>query len=284
LEYLFNSSGHSAREGEPEYMELWQIIVALIQGLVEWLPISSEGQIFLFLNIFSPVNEGEIISLVVWLHLGTALAVIVRYPKVIFEILSLKDRKLFRLLLVATLSTAITAVPLYFFLRDNVTRLQGEVLNILVGILLLITAVVLYLPTRTKDEPEVKAKDVEDREATTTGLVQGLAVLPGLSRSGVTISALLMQRIDKETAMRFSFLMSVPAVLAIFILDVAIGGTLPTNVGTLDIIVIEGIVFITGLLSMEFLLRLARKVRFWKLCLVLAIFAILFGVIALIPV
>ena len=265
-------------------MDLWQIIVALIQGLVEWLPISSEGQVVLFLYNFTPVPPEEIISLVVWLHLGTALAVVVRYPRIIFDIMSFKDKKLLKLLLVATLSTAVTAVPLYFFLKDNLAPVHGELLNVLVGVLLLVTAIVLYLPTR-RDEENVAdtERDVENQEASITGLVQGLAVLPGLSRSGVTISALLMQRIDKETAMKFSFLMSVPAVLAILILEVITGSTLPSSVGTLDLIIIEGIVFVTGLASMEFLLRLAKRVSFWKLCLVLAIVAILFGIPALIP-
>jgi undecaprenyl-diphosphatase len=266
-------------------VELWQIIVALIQGLVEWLPISSEGQVVLFLYNFTLVPSEEIIALVVWLHLGTALAVIARYPRVIFDIVLLKDKKLVRLLLVATLSTAITAVPLYFFLKNNLAPVHGELLNVLVGVLLLVTAIVLYLPTRTKEE-DIDAdteREVENQEATTTGLVQGLAVLPGLSRSGVTISALLMQRIDKESAMKFSFLMSVPAVLAILLLEVITGSTIPASVGTLDLIIIEGIVFVTGLLSMEFLLRLARRISFWKLCLVLAVVAILFGVLALIP-
>ena len=245
---------------------------------MEWLPISSEGQVVLFLYNFTSVPSEDIVSLVVWLHLGTALAVIARYPRVILDILSLKDRKLFRLLLVATLSTAITAVPLYFFLKNSLTPFHGELLNVLVGVLLLITAIVLYLPTRTTEESEGTTKDVEDREAGTTGLIQGMAVLPGLSRSGVTISALLMQKIDKETAMKFSFLMSVPAVLAILVLEVLTGSTLPAGVGTLDLILIEGIVFVTGLLSMEFLLRLARRISFWKLCLVLALIAIVFGV------
>ncbi|MBY8996434.1 MAG: undecaprenyl-diphosphate phosphatase [Candidatus Thorarchaeota archaeon] len=264
-------------------MELWQIIVALIQGLVEWLPISSEGQVVLFLYNFTPVPPDQIISLVVWLHLGTALAVVVRYPRVIFDILSLKDKKLLRILLVATLSTAITAVPLYFFLKDNLAPVHGELLNILVGVLLLVTAIVLYLPTRREEEDAADTeRDVENKEAATTGLVQGLAVLPGLSRSGVTISALLMQRIDKETAMKFSFLMSVPAVLAILLLEIITGSTLPSGVGTLDLIIIEGIVFVTGLASMEVLLRLARRISFWKLCLVLSVVAILFGIPALI--
>jgi len=111
-----------------------------------------------------------------------------------------------------------------------------------------------------------------------TGLVQGSAVLPGLSRSGVTVSALLMQRVDKETALRFSFLMSVPAVLGILALEIITGATIPANVPLVDMILIEAIVFIVGLASMEFLLRLARKVSFWKLCLVIAVIAIALGI------
>jgi undecaprenyl-diphosphatase len=265
-------------------MELWQIIVALIQGIVEWLPISSEGQIVLFLYNFVPVAPEEIFDLVVWLHLGTALAVIARYPRVVFEILTLKDKKLFRVLLIATLSTAITAVPIYFFIKNSFASNYGEFLNTLVGVLLLVTAIILYLPTRgEKEDVEDPDREVEDKEAITTGLLQGFAVLPGLSRSGVTISTLLMQRVDKETAMKVSFLMSVPAVAAILILEIITGSTFPTGTGTLDFILIESIVFVTGLVSMEVLLRLARRITFWKLCLVLAVIAILFSIPALIP-
>ncbi|MHA3962641.1 MAG: undecaprenyl-diphosphate phosphatase [Candidatus Thorarchaeota archaeon SMTZ1-45] len=266
-------------------MELWQLIVALIQGLVEWLPISSEGQVVLFLYNFSPVSTEEILSLVVWLHLGTTLAVIVRYPRVIFEILSFRDRRLLRLLLLATGSTALTALPLYYFLKSSLTPMHGELLNVLVGVLLLVTAIVLYLPTRQSKEKNVDiGREVENTEAVTTGLVQGLAVLPGLSRSGVTISALLIQKIDKETAMKFSFLMSAPAVIAILFLEILSGTTIPSGINTFDFFVIEGIVFGTGLISMEFLLRLAKRVSFWKLCLALAVVAIVFGIPTLIPI
>ncbi|MFW9974486.1 MAG: undecaprenyl-diphosphate phosphatase [Candidatus Thorarchaeota archaeon] len=265
-------------------MELWQIIVAVIQGLVEWLPISSEGQVVLFLYNFTLVPSEEIVTLVVWLHIGTALAVIVRYPRVIYEILSLKDRRLLKLLVVATLSTAITAVPFYLFLKNNLVPMHGDLLNMFVGGLLLVTALVLYLPTRKGEGTTTDIeREIEEKQAITTGLVQGLAVLPGLSRSGVTISALLMQRIDKEVAMKFSFLMSVPAVLAILLLEILSGSVLPSGVEPFDLIVIEGIVFLIGLASMEFLLRLTRRIIFWKLCLVLAIVAILFGIPVLIP-
>jgi len=261
-------------------MDIWQIIVAIIQGLVEWLPISSEGQIVFYITNFTTLNPTEALSLAVWLHLGTSLAVIVRYPRIFLDLLSLKDRVLLKRLILATIGTVITAIPLYIFLKNSISLFQGMLLNILVGGLLLVTAIVLYLPTRrigdNENEPETRA--VTDKEALVTGLVQGSAVLPGLSRSGVTVSSLLMQRVDKETALRFSFLMSVPAVLGILVLEIITGATIPADVTIVDMVIIEAIVFIVGLASMEILLRLARTVSFWKLCLVLAIVAIILGI------
>ena len=264
-------------------MEVWQIIVALIQGLAEWLPISSEGLITFYINNFVPALEDNILTLVVWLHLGTSLAVVVRYPRIFLDLLSLKDRVLLKRLIIATIGTAATAIPLYILFKDSMSLLQGILLNFLVGGLLLVTAVVLYLPTRqtTDDGQEIETRDVSDKEALVTGLVQGSAVLPGLSRSGVTVSSLLMQRVDKETALRFSFLMSVPAVLGILALEIFTGEAVLPSVELVDLILIEVIVFIVGLASMEFLLQLARKVSFWKLCLVLAVIAILFGIVTL---
>ncbi|TXT54773.1 MAG: conserved membrane protein of unknown function [Candidatus Thorarchaeota archaeon] len=263
-------------------MEPWQIIVALIQGLVEWLPISSEGQAVLYVYNFATIPMESMLTLVVWLHLGTTLAVIVRYPRTILNIISIQDRKLVRSLLIATCGTAMTAIPLYIFLKETLTIFHGEIINIFVGGLLFVTALFLYLPTRHSEEEVIdQVEEPEDRQSLLAGLAQGFAVLPGLSRSGITISALLMQKIEKEEAMTFSFLMSVPAVLGIFVLDVIIGeAPLPVPIG--DLVVIEIIVFVVGLASMEVLLRLAKKVSFWKLCIVLGTVAIIFGIPALI--
>ena len=264
-------------------MDIWQIIIALIQGLVEWLPISSEGQIVFYVSNFTSLDPSDALSLAVWLHLGTSLAVIVRYPRIFLNLLSLKDKVLLKRLILATVGTVLTGIPLYIFLKNSISLFQGMLLNIFVGGLLLVTALFLYLPTRqtvdTDNEPEVR--DVTDKEALVTGIVQGSAVLPGLSRSGVTVSSLLMQRVDKETALRFSFLMSVPAVLGILVLEIITGATIPAGVTIIDMAIIEAIVFVVGLASMEFLLRLARTVSFWKLCLVLAAIAIILGIPAL---
>lgn len=260
-------------------MELWQIIAALLQGLVEWLPISSEGQVILFLYNFSSVPIDELLTVVVWLHFGTAMAVIVRYPRTILDVISLRDKVLFKNILIATIFTAITAIPLYMLLKTTFAGINGEVINVLVGVLLLVTALMLYMPTRQGGK--IEEIEVNDKVAASTGLVQGFSVMPGLSRSGVTVSALLMQRVDKETALKFSFLISVPAVFGILFIEVITGGAVMPSIPFSDVIVMEVIVFVTALISMEFLLRIAKKVAFWKLCLFLAIVAIMFGLPAL---
>ncbi|TFG12887.1 undecaprenyl-diphosphate phosphatase [Candidatus Thorarchaeota archaeon] len=263
-------------------MEFWQLIVALIQGLVEWLPISSEGQAVLFVFNIGAVPLESVITLAVWLHMGTAIAVIVRYPRTIMEILSLQDRQLFRHLLISTICTAITAMPLYFLLKNAISIFQGEILNILIGFLLLATALLLYLPSRTNSKA-TKPETIEpsDRIAAMTGLAQGFSVLPGLSRSGITISALLLQKVDKEKALRFSFLMSVPAVFGIFAVEYITGGAALPTIAPLDLLGMEIVVFVVGLTSMEGLLRLAQSVSFWKLCLFLGSLAVIFGIPAL---
>ncbi|NHJ13727.1 MAG: undecaprenyl-diphosphate phosphatase [Candidatus Thorarchaeota archaeon] len=263
-------------------MEPWHIIVALIQGLVEWLPISSEGQTVLFVYNIGAVPLSEMITLVVWLHLGTALAVVARYPGTILELLTLKDRQLLKWLIVATIGTAFTAIPFYIYLKTALTAALGEMLNAVVGVLLLLTAIVLYVPTRQSSEAsEPTTRDPNHRIAFITGLVQGVSVLPGLSRSGVTVSALLMQRVEKEKALRFSFLMSVPAVLGILAVEILWGDAALPSIQFADLFMMEAIVFVVGFASIGLLLRLARSVSFWKLCLVLGLIAIAFGLPAL---
>ncbi|MCF2137481.1 MAG: undecaprenyl-diphosphate phosphatase [Candidatus Thorarchaeota archaeon] len=266
---------------EGAFMEPWQLIVALIQGLVEWLPISSEGQAILFVYNFSSVPSSALVSVVIWLHLGTALAVIVRYPRDFWRIITLKDRNLFRLLMIATIATAVAGIPLYFFLKGSITAFHGEIINMLVGGMLFATALILYLPTRHNPDEVLHTEEVDDKKAGFTGLVQGFSVLPGLSRSGVTMSALLMQHVDKEKALWFSFLMSVPAVIAAVMLDVLTGEVVTITIPLGELIIMEAIVFVVGLASMEALLRLARKIEFWKLCVVLGTVAIVFGIPAL---
>ncbi len=272
-------------------MLTWQLLVALMQGLLEWLPVSSQGQIVLYVYNIGAVPVDSLIALAVWLHLGTMFSVFARYPRDIIRIISLRDRNLFKLLLVATIGTAIVGVPVYLVRKVALASILGSRLNLVVGVLLLATAVILYTSREKIRQPEVSADNTQqpqvsndntlqiptNKVALVTGLVQGLSILPGLSRSGITVSSLLMQKVDKETALKFSFLMSIPAVLGIFALTFLTGDLAIPTVSLTDLIVMDLIAFSVGLASMEALLRLSRRVSFWKLCAFIAVIAIAFG-------
>ncbi|MEM4734942.1 MAG: undecaprenyl-diphosphate phosphatase [Candidatus Thorarchaeota archaeon] len=255
-------------------MEPWQFLVALIQGLVEWLPISSSGQTILVLYNAAEVPIETAIHTAVWLHLGTAAAVIVRYRSDFISIITIADRALVKHLIVATAATAVTGVPTYFLILNLVRN--GEFLNLIVGLSLIITSQVVRASEKQTTAETCNAV-VSDRNALIAGLMQGFSVIPGLSRSGVTIATLLGQRVDKEHALKFSFLMSVPAVLGILVLEALIGAQSPIIVSVSDLFLMQIVVFLTGLASMEFLLRLARRVSMAVLCLTLGVIALVIG-------
>ncbi len=260
-------------------MEPWQFIVSLIQGIVEWLPVSSEGQVMLFLYGIGEIPPESLLTLAIWLHLGTSMAVVVRYPRDAFNVIALRDWILTRQLLVATVATAITAIPLYVLLKQAFTDFQGETMNLMVGLLLLITGLVLYIPERGNPaQSQTDFGEVTDKKAALVGLIQGFSVLPGLSRSGLTIAALLVQKVDKEKALRFSFLMSVPAVLGILVLEVATGSAMLPAITPVDLFLMEAVVFVAGLATMDLLLRLARRIRFWAFCVTLGLIVLVLGI------
>ncbi len=260
-------------------MEFWNIIVALVQGLLEWLPVSSEGHVILFARIFGGVSAEDALTIAVWLHLGSSAAVVLNFRKTIFNMFTLRDRRLLKHILLATIATAITAVPLYLWLRETITLFQGQMINSLVGLLLILTSILLYITVRRGRilGPLSFSSPVDEQKAISAGLAQGLAVLPGLSRSAVTMCALLLQRVEKVTTLRFSFLMSVPAVMGILVFDILVGNVGAIAIPLLDLILMEIIVFVVSILCMQALIRLAARVEFWHLCLVLGVIALALG-------
>ncbi len=246
------------------------IIIALLQGLAEWLPISSEGQLMLFLNFASSINPYEAFVLVIWLHVGTAASVVARYPKEILNILTLNNRLDFKLLLIATIATAISGIPMYLFFESFINNAQGEFLNLLIGVLLIITGIILAISSKRMFEN----KSVDSKIMFITGLMQGFAILPGISRSGVTVATLLLQKIEKETALKYSFLMSIPAILgAFFFENLKSGFVLPGEPVFLGIA--ELVAFIVGFITMTALLRIAKTIDFSKFCIFMGLIAVL---------
>lgn len=238
------------------------IILGVVQGLTEFLPVSSSGHLALIENLF---GIAEPMTLAVFLHFGTLIAVIVYF----FEPIKELARGIFaadRAALAYCGKIALGTVPILIaglFLRSLVDTAFGNMR--LVAILLGVTgAVVLLTGLAVRKE-----RHVTWRSSVTIGIAQAFALLPGISRSGMTISAGLYSGVDPERAFRFSFLLSIPAVLGANLLElrhVAVVANLPA--------LITGMVFsfASGLVALAVLRRTVYR-RFYLFgiyCLVLS--------------
>ncbi len=266
------------------------IIIAIIQGLLEWLPISSSGQVMIITtNLFS-ISPEQAYSLSIWLHLGTTLAVLLKFrvdfikifksfiPK-IYEVSEIDIRKR-NWLIYATLGTGITAIPLYFtfkfIISETFKASQGDIITLFISGLLVITGIILLQAKKTDFKNSIEDIPMTDlpKDSFLSGLAQGVAILPGVSRSGVTVSTILLEKYNQDNALRLSFLMSVPVAFASIAVDFIFAEV--SIFGILDpflIVTTTLISFIMGYLTMELLLRIAKKINFGYFC-------ILYGMIA----
>jgi len=230
------------------------LILGLLQGVLEWLPVSSQGNLVVLAIAFLGLESEYALSLSVYLHLGTGLRG------------SEGDRGLFRFLLIATIVTGVVGFPIFAFVR--LTSLYGEALLALTGLALLATGV-MQRERGSGGTQEPTRLDVQDGLA--LGVVQGLSAIPGLSRSGVTTTALLIKDFPGEEALRLSFLMSIPASFAAAAGLALIEGAPPMDTGILLALAAS---FISALVSIDLLIKLARRTEFWKLCIVLGLIAL----------
>lgn len=264
------------------------IIIAILQGLLEWLPISSSGQVMIISTNFFGISPENAFSLAIFLHLGTTLAVLLKFRGDFIKIVksfvpktfktSETDMKKRNWLIYATLGSAITALPLYFVFKiiitETFTAFQGDLITLIISGLLIITGIIL-LKTRKiygKNTLEDVPQTFIPKDSFISGLIQGVSILPGISRSGVTVSAILLEKYDQDDALRLSFLMSVPVAIASIIVDIIFG----EGFGTLHFFIIISATltsFIVGYLTMEILLRVAQKVEFGYFCVIYGIIA-----------
>ncbi|MEF8846834.1 MAG: undecaprenyl-diphosphate phosphatase [Candidatus Paceibacterota bacterium] len=232
-------------------------ILGIIQGILEWLPISSEGMVALASNW---MVSGNPVDTALFLHLGTMLAVLFYFKKDWKEIILLRDRKLVKFLIIATVISLGIGFPIYKVIRNVAV---GNTLLLITGLGLLITA---YFH---KKDLTLNLKD--HKLAGIAGLLQGLAIIPGFSRSGSTIFGLSLG--DKEPAeiLRLSYLMSVPVVLASNLYLLLQDPVLAWKPGVVALLSS----FVTGILSLSLLLKLVERINFFK-------FALAFSIICLV--
>ncbi|MEZ4817333.1 MAG: undecaprenyl-diphosphate phosphatase [Flavobacteriaceae bacterium] len=253
------------------------ILLGIIQGLTEFLPVSSSGHLELGKAILGDqsVPEESLLFTVV-LHFATALSTLVVFRKDVWEILSglfqLKWNKELRFSLKIIISM-IPAVIIGLLFEEQLEALFGG--NIaFVGAMLLVTAILLWFADKAKNT----GKKVTFRDAFIIGISQAIAMLPGISRSGATISTSVLLGNDKGKAARFSFLMVVPLILGKIAKDIMSGelSTHTANISTLTIGFIAA--FIAGIAACTWMIRLVRNSKLkW-----FAIYCFVVGMIAIV--
>ena len=275
---------------------IFYIIIAILQGLFEWLPISSSGQTMIIsMNIFV-ISAEEAFSLAIWLHIGTMLAVLLKYIKdywnifkacipPVFKNVEEVDKKKRNWLIFATIGTAITALPLYFIFREIIIEellvseadaaFAGDIITLIISGLLIITGIILL-----KSKNKYGDKTINDlpmgkvnKHSFIAGLIQGISILPGISRSGVTVSTILSQKYEQDSALKLSFLMSVPVVIASVAVDILFGDGSLLALDTSIIVITTLISFVVGYLTIELLVRVSKKVNFGYFCIIYGIIA-----------
>ncbi|WP_323677099.1 undecaprenyl-diphosphate phosphatase [Halorubellus sp. PRR65] len=257
-------------------------LVGLVQGVFEWLPISSEGNVAIALRALGRSPE-DAVGYALFLHVPTAAAATAYYREEFREVLAgaldwrpasaFDDHAVLTYLVGAMAVSGVVGIAAYATLEAVVSELAGGAFVALVGVLLVLTGL---LQRYASPELDAGERDPDAVDAVFVGAMQGVAILPGVSRSGTTASALLFRGHDGESAFRLSFLLSVPAGLSAGALEVVQQGGLPgvAVAPTLLALVVAGVV---GYLTIDALMRVVERVSFWLVCVALGSLAIVGG-------
>ena len=255
------------------------IILGIIQGLTEFLPVSSSGHLELAKAIFGDTSvPEESLTFTVVLHAATALSTIVIFRKEIVEILKglfqFKWNEEMQFSIKIILSMIPAVIIGLAFEKELESFFGGQIL--LVGLMLLVTAVLLLFADKAKNTN----KKVSFTNAIIIGISQAIAMLPGISRSGATISTSVLLGVDRSKAAKFSFLMVVPLILGKVAKDV-ISGDINFQGG--DVVALSaGFVaaFVAGLLACTWMISLVKKSKlsyFSLYCAIVGVIAIIYS-------
>ena len=274
------------------------VLMGILQGLTEFLPVSSSGHLAIFQNLFN-IGKGveDLFLFDILLHVGTLIAVFAAFYKDIIKLikegfgivadffinivrkLSGKKwrriirtgyRKFVALVIVSTIPTGIIGVLMKDLVKDCSETL------IMPGIFLIMTSIILFIADRT-EEGYKTPKDASYGNAAVIGAAQGVATLPGISRSGTTITMALICGFEKKFAVKYSFIMSIPAVLGASVLEIK---DAVESRASFEPVYLLGmfVAGITGYLAIKLMLNVVKNKRY----LFFSAYCMLIGIIAIV--
>ena len=249
------------------------IVIGVLQGITEWVPISSEGVITVILSSIFGKTPGQALAFGLWLHLGTAFAGLVYFRHHIIEIFKKTVvsgiHPLLLFLIISTVISGMIALAIVQFIELIITHsIVGVLISVLVGSMMIITGLVQY--TRKRSDVRRLMNEMNWLHAVLVGVLQGFSVIPGISRSGITSAMLIRLGLSPENALRVSFLMGIPAGLMASSYELYIGN-ISFDKGSIVSLIFA---FIVGVLSIKVLLKIAEVINF-------GVFVIAFGLLVI---
>ncbi|MFA6949004.1 MAG: undecaprenyl-diphosphate phosphatase [Eubacteriales bacterium] len=270
---------------------IFAVIYGLVQGITEFLPVSSSGHLSLIQSFFSIPNvEADYFSFDILLHLATLAAVVIVYARDIgalivsffslvgklfhgkFKLSDYTDSERFVIMVVIATLPLIPAV----LLNDKIEALYA--IPKLIGAILIFNGVMLFV-SDSLSHGHKQIGDMKPRNAVITGLCQMCALLPGLSRSGSTITGSLAQGFDRAFAVKFSFILSIPAILGANIIKIPDLISSPVPAGDITAYICGmAAALISGICAMKLLIYISKKSNFK----IFGIYCIIIGIISVI--
>ena len=261
---------------------LQAVILGFLQGVFEWLPVSSEAVVTLVMTQLFGSGVMESVNAAIWIHTGTMLAATVYFSDEILGLIDISwknkhhpvkimrkssETSVIRFLVLSTLVTGLVGGSIYVFSLEHLVS-SPKLFSALTGVALILTGVLrLY---RTEDSHVFT--DVTDKDSLLVGVLQGLSVLPGMSRSGSTTFGLFLREFNAEDAFKLSFLMSIPAILAA---NIGINLFSGFSVSS-ELLLSAAVAFVVGYGTIGTVLKFAEKAEVSIICFAL-------GAISFIP-
>ena len=227
-------------------------LMGLVQGLTEFLPVSSSGHLVLLSKLFG-IEESLFISIL--LHIATLFSIVVMFWRDIWELIKHPFSKKTMLLIVATIPTCIIVLILLPIIKSSFGGTILPYCFLISSLLLFITEIFIK---------KKETKELDYKQAVTMGIAQGFAVFPGISRSGTTICAGLMAGGDKKETAKFSFIMSIPIIFLSMIMEIVelVQGEISLSFPPLAIIISFIVAFISGIFAIKFMMKLTERGNF----------------------
>jgi len=246
------------------------LATGFLQGLLEWLPISSKSQVMIILSNIFGYSSSSAFDYSIFLHTGTVIAAIIYFRKEFKDVLKPKQglksfinldfTELQKFYLISVIFTLIISVPIYFLLRSKLDLMNTFAITLAIGLLLFVTGIIQLIRKKQISNPRPSTKN-----ALLLGISQGFAIIPGISRSGITTSALLFEGFSPEDAFRHSFILSIPTIL-IGEIGLAVINGFSFSAGMLLAMTIAGIV---GYFTIGLLIKATKKINFAYFCFII---------------